>query len=615
MIKRGLKEEHVMCKMAMGMRKTRFFMLGIGFCMLLFSAAPSSGEMEGPEATGLDAEEVRTIEALSDNVKLTAPQEIVRDFIDGKSMTRVIVNLYKPANTDRLHNFKEMAVREELDRVVSDAQDRVINNLDHSEVRTTNRFTYIFGFSAEVTLQGLKDLMDDADVLSIEKDEILHANLAQGIPLMNASIPRSSYNGSGLSVAICDTGIDYTHPKLGGGGFPNGKVIGGYDCGDNDNNPMDADGHGTACAGIAAGDIGSVGNYIGGVAYSAKLYAVKISSGTGGSAYTSDMIEGWEWCITHQYDDPSNPIMIISTSFGGGKYFNTCDSISMAMTTAAANAVSAGITLFVSSGNDGYCDAIGWPACISHVISVGAVYDATFTPASIGWCVTRDTCAQKIPTMGCATGYYFPDSPEPDRVIVYSNTSSFLSLLAPANWATTTKLGGGYWDTEYGFGGTSAASPYAAGAAACLQTAAKAITGSFLTPSQVKSTLIDNGDLVTDGKVAITKPRVNLSDAIDSIAGNTIEGNTTLYVEPTASCGGNTPCYATIQEAMDAAGSEAVIRIAEGTYAEDIRLSSAKILTLQGGWNAAFTTRISRSIIDSLTSSSGTVIAEYLVCR
>lgn len=105
-----------MCKMAMGMRKTRFFMLGIGFCMLLFSAVPSSGEMEGPEATGLDAEEVRTIEALSDNVKLTAPQEIVRDFIDGKSMTRVIVNLYKPANTDRLHNFKEMAVREELDR-------------------------------------------------------------------------------------------------------------------------------------------------------------------------------------------------------------------------------------------------------------------------------------------------------------------------------------------------------------------------------------------------------------------------------------------------------------------------------------------------------------------
>lgn len=615
MIKRGLKEEHVMSKMVMGMRMARLFILVIGFSVLFFPGLPSAEEMEGLEAPGLGPEEVQEINVLSDNPKLTAPQKIVRDFIDGKSMTRVIVNLYKPAKADRLHNFNEMAVREELDLAVSDVQDRVISSLDHSEVRTTNRFTYIFGFSAEVTLQGLKDLMDDAGVLSIEKDEILHANLAQGIPLMNASVPRSIYNGSGLSVAICDTGIDYTHPKLGGGGFPNSKVIGGYDCGDNDNNPMDADGHGTACAGIAAGDHGTVGNYIGGVAYSAKLYAVKISSGTGGSAYTSDMIEGWEWCITHQYDDPSNPIMIISTSFGGGKYFNTCDSISMAMTTAAANAVSSGMTLFVSSGNDGYCDAIGWPACISHVISVGAVYDAAFTPASIGWCVTRDTCAQKIPTMGCTTGYYFPDSPEPDRVIVYSNTSSFLSLLAPANWATTTKLGGGYWDTEYGFGGTSAASPYAAGAAACLQTAAKAITGSFLTPSQVKSTLIDNGDLVTDAKVAITKPRVNLGDAIDSIEDNTIAGNTTLYVEPTASCGGNIPCYATIQEAMDAAGSEAIIWIAEGAYAEHIHLSSAKILTLRGGWNAAFTTQISSTTIDSLTSNSGTVIAEYLVCQ
>ncbi len=605
-----------MCKMVMGMRMARLFMFVMGFGMLFFPGVSPAAAVEGREISGLDPVEIQEIDALSDNPKLTAPQKIVSDFIAGKSKTRVIVNLYKPANTDRLHNFKEMADRKELDRAVSDVQDQVINSLDHSEVNLTNRFTYVFGFSAEVTLQGLKDLMDDEDVLSIEKDEILHTNLAQGIPLMNASIPRSSYNGSGLSVAICDTGIDYTHPKLGGGGFPNHKVIGGYDCGDDDNNPMDANGHGTACAGIAAGDIGTVGNYIGGVAYNARLYAVKISSGTGGSAYTSDMIEGWEWCITHQYDDPSNPIMIISTSFGGGKYFNTCDGTSMAMTAAAANAVSAGMTLFVSSGNDGYCDAIGWPACISHVISVGAVYDEAFTLSPIGWCVTSDSCARKIPTFGCSTGFYYADTPAPGRVIVYSNTSSFLSLLAPSNWATTTKLGGGYWDTEYGFGGSSAASPYAAGAAACLQTAAKAITGSFLTPSQVKSTLIDNGDLVTDGKVAITKPRVNLGEAVDAIEG---EGNTTIYatfyVEPTASCAGNTPCYASIQEAVDAAGSEAVIKIAKGAYAEDIHLSSAKILTLQGGWNSAFTTRVSRTTIGSLSSGGGTVKAEYLVCR
>ena len=299
---------------------------------------------------------------------------------------------------------------------------------------------------------------------------------------MNASAAGLTYSGEGLSVAICDTGIDYSHAALGNGGFPNSKVIGGYDTGDNDNDPMDLEGHGTACAGIAAGNFGSDGDYIGGVAWGAKLYALKISRGSGGSAYISDMIEAWEWCITHQYDDPDNPILIINTSFGSGEYPEYCDSDSLAMTTAAANAKAAGITLFASAGNDGYCDALESPGCISHVVSVGAVYDAHFTSGSIGWCVAQDSCATKTPTGGCTSGYYSPEIPYGDQVAVYSNTASFLSLLAPSNWATTTRMGGGFWTTAYGFGGTSAASPYAAGAAACLQSAAKAITVHSLRP-------------------------------------------------------------------------------------------------------------------------------------
>ena len=610
MIKWGLKEEHVMCKMAMGMRKARFFMLVIGFCMLLFPGLPSAGETEGLEVPDLNPEEVQAIKALSDNPKLTAPQEIVRDFIDGKSTTRVIVNLYKPAKADRLNNLKEMVVRKELKQAVYGVQNQVISDLDDSQVRITNRFVYIFGFSAQVTLQGIEELIDNPDVVSVEKDKVIYPNLAQGIPLMNASMVRNSYSGSGTAIAICDTGIDYTHARLGGGGFPNSKVIGGYDTGDDDPDPMDLDGHGTACAGISAGDLGTSGDYIGGVAYDAKLYAVKISHGSGGDAYVSNMIEGWEWCITHQYDDPNNPIMVINTSFGGGRYYGLCDSVSTSMTAAAANAVAAGMTLFVSSGNDGYCDSIGSPACISHVISVGAVYDAAFTASSIGWCVSVGSCAQKIPTVGCTTGYYFPEIPEPDKVVVYSNTSSFLSLLAPSNWATTTILGGGYWDTPYGFGGTSAACPYAAGAAACLQTAAKAITGFYLTPSQVKSTLIDNGDLITDGKVAITKPRVNLGKAVDSLG-----GGSTVYVESSGSCGGRTPCYSTIQAAINVASTGTTIKIVQGRYGEDVTLNTSKKLIVQGGWNSAFTMRISSTTVNSLTISSGTVTAEYLVCQ
>ncbi|MEM6313871.1 MAG: S8 family serine peptidase, partial [Planctomycetota bacterium] len=55
--------------------------------------------------------------------------------------------------------------------------------------------------------------------------------------------------GAGHAVAIIDSGIDYTHPDLGGGFGDGFKVVGGYDFVDEDDDPMDTDGHGTAVAG------------------------------------------------------------------------------------------------------------------------------------------------------------------------------------------------------------------------------------------------------------------------------------------------------------------------------------------------------------------------------
>ena len=601
------------CKMIIIRKKSALSGGIVGICLIFFFtllSAEGDESMKSPEAGSLQVREI--IGNLLKSTKIAEPEALFKDFTDKQSTTRVIVGLRNPEPARALEDFRDMSVRRLLEQRVHEVGEMVIRVLDSKQVRVINRFRYTAGFSAQVTLQGIEELIDNPDVVSVEKDVVIYPNLAQGIPLMNASMVRNSYSGIGTAIAICDTGIDYTHAILGEGGFPNSKVIGGYDTGDDDPDPMDLDGHGTACAGISAGNLGASGDYIGGVAYNAKLYAIKISHGSGGGAYVSNMIEGWEWSITHQYDDPNNPIMIINTSFGGGRYFGSCDNVSTSMTAAAANAVAAGITLFVSSGNDGYCDSIGWPACISHVVSVGAVYDAALgrnPPSGYVGCIKDGSCVG-TPGPPCTEKWYVDEPANADQVTTYSNSASFLHLLAPSNWATTTELGGGYWDTANGFGGTSAACPYAAGAAACLQNAAEAITGSFLTPSQVKSTLIDNGDLITDGKVAITKPRVNLGDAIDSI-----EGNSTLYVEPAASCGGNTPCYATIQETINAAGSVAIIKIAEGAYAEGLHLSSAKILTLQGGWNSTFTTRVSSTTIVSLTISSGTVTAEYLICQ
>ena len=57
-------------------------------------------------------------------------------------------------------------------------------------------------------------------------------------------------------------------------------------------------------AGIAAGDNTSTGDYIGGVAPSAKIIALKVSDAAG-SLYSDKILAAWDWCITHKDDDPA----------------------------------------------------------------------------------------------------------------------------------------------------------------------------------------------------------------------------------------------------------------------------------------------------------------------
>jgi subtilisin family serine protease len=489
------------------MQKPRHFAI-LAICFLIVLASLSLAQTESSQI----------LDALAQNEKLIEPTRVLADFQQGRPTTRVIVNLAAPMAA-REQNFKDLAYRQSLKEGIQAMQDLVINSLDSTHVRITNRFTYVYGFSAEVTPEGLKHLTEIPEVVSINNDIILQAHLAQGIPLIDGAAVRSQYNGSGMSIAICDTGIDYTHPRLGNGGFPNSKVLGGYDTGQNDVDPMDGNGHGTACAGIAAGDLGTTGDYIGGVAPGAKLYALKMTyNATVGSAYTSDMIEAWEWCVTHQNDNPSYPIMVISTSFGGSYYTSTCDTAVPAMTTAAQNAVAAGITLFVSSGNDGFCNGMGWPACITHVNSVGAVYDANigrYPPVGYVGCISASSCAGYV-CGSCSGKCYVDNTTAADQVTTYSNSASFLHFFAPSNNAYT------LWPVALGsyrtdFGGTSAACPYAAGAAAVLQHAAKVNEGAYLTPATVRSQLQATGNYVTDGKAAVTKPRINLGNAASGV--------------------------------------------------------------------------------------------------
>jgi len=127
---------------------------------------------------------------LLENSNISLPEAVLKDLLDGKSTTHVIVNLHDPmaisqaqdgssfysscpqsqtpsAEVGPVQNFKDTAFRQQLQQKVCAAQEHVINSLDADEVRVTNRFTHTFGFSAEVTLRGLQALIDSPDVLSV----------------------------------------------------------------------------------------------------------------------------------------------------------------------------------------------------------------------------------------------------------------------------------------------------------------------------------------------------------------------------------------------------------------------------------------------------------------
>jgi len=110
---------------------------------------------------------------------------------------------------------------------------------------------------------------------------------------------RSGINGSGVRVAVVDTGIA-EHPDLAG------KIIAWKDFVNNFSYPYDDNGHGTHVAGIIAGNVT-------GVALGVKLIGVKVFDSSG-SAGVSDVIAGFQWAA-------ENNASVISYS-GGAIYID-----------------------------------------------------------------------------------------------------------------------------------------------------------------------------------------------------------------------------------------------------------------------------------------------------
>ncbi|WP_221567833.1 S8 family serine peptidase [Alkalihalobacillus sp. TS-13] len=242
------------------------------------------------------------------------------------------------------------------------------------DVHPLHEYSFTFnGISLKLPKSQIKTLSTLPGVKQIHTDETFTATLENSVRHINAPEVWNTEDkegqpvtGHGTTVAVLDTGIDYTHPDLGGEFGPENKVVGGYDFVNGDDDPMDDHGHGSHVAGIIAAN-----GEVTGVAPDASLSAYKVLNNYG-FGQVSDILAAIEHAV-----DPANPYRadVINLSLGGPGDENSPLSI------AAAEAVRAGVTVVASAGNDGPgYETISSPGNTPEVLTVGASISGVQVP-------------------------------------------------------------------------------------------------------------------------------------------------------------------------------------------------------------------------------------------
>ena len=409
---------------------------------------------------------------------------------------RVIVDL-KPIETPHaLHNaFRSATANQALLSNVRQVQDRVLTQMSRradQSMAVWNRYQSTYGFSAFADARGISELAKLGDVTRIVELPMHYKQDAEAHAITNVDNAHAGGDtGAGVTIAVIDDGIDHDHPAFGGqSAFPNNKILGGRDFADNDSNPRvdcTAQSHGTSVSGVAAGNGGGVV----GSAPDAKIVFLKIQSASicGQNGLDGDIPGAIDWAVTNR-NNFNPPIKIISMSLGTNSTFtNPCSSIGENSALVAAR--NAGMVTLVASGNGAVSTGISSPACHPDAVSVGATYDANIGSANFGLCNDSSTFA--------------------DKITCYSNSDSFLDLLAPAHCAFTAQTGG---NNTTCFGGTSSATPYAAGVTALLFG-----KDSGLSRSDAITALKNGGVNINDSRNGVTKPRVDATGSLALVGG------------------------------------------------------------------------------------------------
>jgi len=412
-------------------------------------------------------------------------------------VTRVIVQLDMAATPEGALSSRQAMLAQRQGIVA--AQTEVQSYLARTDHRVTRQFTTIPFLALEAGPDALAELEQSARVVSVTEDHLHAPLLAQSVHIVEADQAMNlGFDGTGMTVAILDAGVDSDHPFLAHKVVSEACFSAGSDCPNGDTTQIGpgagvpctyAEGcqHGTHVAGIAAGwtadcFILNQNPPTCGVASGASLIAIQVLSRFTGPAcrgqgedpcaltFASDEIAALEHVFTLR-----DILQIASVNMSlGARRFTTqadCDAANAGTKAAIDNLRSVGIATVIASGNDGFGDALSAPGCISTAVSVGSTTKA-------------------------------------DAISAFSNSAPFLSLLAPGSSITSSVPGGDFAVLS----GTSQAAPHVAGAWAILKQVSPTAT-----VSTVLETLRKTGLPITDPLNGVTTPRIRIFEALEAL--------------------------------------------------------------------------------------------------
>ncbi|MFE4366763.1 S8 family serine peptidase [Streptomyces sp. NPDC056835] len=191
-------------------------------------------------------------------------------------------------------------------------------------------------------------------VASIRLDGVATAALDVSVPQIGApDVWKSGYDGTGVKIAVLDTGIDTDHADVGGKVVAQRNFTAEADV-------QDHNGHGTHVASTAAGTGAASGGSYRGVAPGADLVIGKVLN-TAGSGLNSDIIAGMQWAVEQGAD-------VVNMSLGAPDKLGT-DPLEEAV-----DALSDQALFVIAAGNSGPGDTtIGTPGVADSALTVGAV--------------------------------------------------------------------------------------------------------------------------------------------------------------------------------------------------------------------------------------------------